>query len=60
MFLKIMFREIAENLGIDRVAEEFTNPDMREYYSGLFPIGHPNDVRFAINYWTTIGLGKLT
>jgi pre-mRNA-splicing factor CWC22 len=33
---------------------------MRQYYSGLFPIGHPNDVRFAINYWTSIGLGPLT
>jgi hypothetical protein len=33
---------------------------MREHFSGLFPIGHPNDVRFAINYWTTIGLGPLT
>jgi hypothetical protein len=26
----------------------------------LFPISHPNDVQFAINYWTTIGLSKLT
>jgi hypothetical protein len=33
---------------------------MREYYTGLFPIGHPSDVRYAINYWTTIGLGRLT
>jgi pre-mRNA-splicing factor CWC22 len=33
---------------------------MREYYEGLFPIDNPNDLRFAINYYTTIGLGKLT
>jgi len=33
---------------------------MRVYYEGLFPIGHPNDVRFSINYFTSIGLGKLT
>lgn len=26
----------------------------------MFPIGHPADVRFAINYWTSIGLGRLT
>ena len=42
------------------MAEEFHKEDMREYFSGLFPIGHPNDVRFAINYFTSIGLGKLT
>lgn len=27
---------------------------------GLFPIDNPSDLRFAINYYTTIGLGKLT
>ena len=60
MFLKILFREIAENIGVDRMAEEFKKDEMREFYSGLFPIGHPNDVRFSINYFTSIGLGKLT
>ncbi len=26
----------------------------------MFPIDHPNNLRFAINYFTSIGLGKLT
>ena len=47
-------------MGIDSMVQEFSNEEMREYYMGLFPIGHPNDVRFAINYFTSIGLGKLT
>ena len=60
MFLKILFREIAQNMGVDNMAREFSNPETRDNYAGLFPIGHPNDVRFAINYFTSIGLGKLT
>jgi pre-mRNA-splicing factor CWC22 len=33
---------------------------MREYYQGLFPMDNMSDLRFAINYYTTIGLGQLT
>lgn len=47
-------------MGINNLAQEFQKQDMREYYEGLFPIDNPNDLRFAINYYTTIGLGKLT
>ena len=60
MFLKIFLKDIAENMGIDNLIAEFHKDDMREYYSGLFPIENPNDLRFAINYYTAIGLGRLT
>lgn len=33
---------------------------MKEFYSGLFPLENMNDLRFAINYYTTIGLGQVT
>jgi pre-mRNA-splicing factor CWC22 len=33
---------------------------MKEYYQGLFPMDNMSDLRFAINYYTTIGLGQLT
>lgn len=26
----------------------------------MFPCDHPNSLRYAINYWTAIGLGRLT
>lgn len=29
-------------------------------FSGLFPMSSPKDTRFAINYFTSIGLGSLT
>ena len=47
-------------MGIYNLAAEFQKEDMIEYYQGLFPIDNPNDLRFAINYYTAIGLGKLT
>ena len=60
MFLKIMFKEIAENLGMDRLMQEFNREENRHYYEGLFPIDHPNNLRFAINYFSSIGLGPVT
>jgi pre-mRNA-splicing factor CWC22 len=33
---------------------------MKQYFEGLFPVDHPNNVRFAINYYTQIGLGRLS
>ena len=47
-------------MGIEKLQRQLNDPDMKEYFSGLFPIWHPNDLRFAINYWTSIGLGPLT
>lgn len=60
IFLKIMFREIAENMGIEKLAEELNNPLTKANYLGMFPYDHPNSIRYAINYWTAIGLGRLT
>ena len=47
-------------MGINNLAAEFQKEEMQEYYQGLFPIDNPTDLRFAINYYTAIGLGKLT
>lgn len=60
MFLKILFKDIAENMGIENLVKEFQKEDMKEYYQGLFPMDNMSDLRFAINYYTTIGLGQLT
>jgi pre-mRNA-splicing factor CWC22 len=45
---------------MERMKAEFEKEEMREYFEGLFPIDHPNNLRFAINYFTSIGLGALT
>ena len=33
---------------------------LTEYFDGLFPRDNPKNTRFAINYFTSIGLGGLT
>ena len=33
---------------------------LQDYYVGLLPRDNPRDTRFAINFFTTIGLGGLT
>ncbi|WAR10269.1 CWC22-like protein, partial [Mya arenaria] len=38
----------------------FREQTLLEYYAGLMPRDNPRDTRFAINFFTTIGLGGLT
>jgi pre-mRNA-splicing factor CWC22 len=38
MFLKILLKGIAEHLGIENLVQEFKKEDMKEFYSGLFPL----------------------
>ncbi|KAH9462253.1 hypothetical protein MJO29_003025 [Puccinia striiformis f. sp. tritici] len=60
IFVKIMFQEISEVLGLKRVAERFKDPSMQVWFGGLFPVDNPKNTRFSINYFTSIGLGVLT
>lgn len=60
IFVKILFQEISEFLGLKKLKERMMDPYMAESFAGMFPKGNPKDTRFAINYWTSIGLGALT
>lgn len=60
IFIKVIFQELSEQWGIRKLMERFKEPSMQEYFQGLFPKDHPKNVRFAINYYTAIGLGVLT
>lgn len=60
IFVKILFQEISEFLGLKKLKERMEDPYMLEYYQGMFPKDNPKNTRFAINYWTSIGLGALT
>jgi len=33
---------------------------MQQHYEGIFPKDNPKNTRFAINFFTSIGLGSLT
>ena len=71
IFIKILFQELAECLGLHKLNEKLKDPYMviavetthgivtRGVFDGLFPRENPRDTRFAINYFTSIGLGGL-
>ncbi|EGG12817.1 uncharacterized protein MELLADRAFT_32479 [Melampsora larici-populina 98AG31] len=60
IFVKIMFQELSESLGLPKLANRFKDEEMKVWYNGLFPIDNPKNTRFSINYFTSIGLGVLT
>ena len=58
-------QEIAENLGIRQVTERFAkklseDDEVMPHLGGLFPKDSVENARFAINFFTSIGLGALT
>ncbi|XP_053386760.1 pre-mRNA-splicing factor CWC22 homolog [Mercenaria mercenaria] len=60
IFIKILFQELSEYLGLPKLNDRLKDPTLQEYYAGLLPRDNPRDTRFAINFFTTIGLGGLT
>ncbi len=47
-------------MGLDNLNKKLQDPELQEFLEGVFPKDHPKDVRFAINFFTLIGLGGLT
>jgi pre-mRNA-splicing factor CWC22 len=60
IFIKIMFQEVTEAMGLAVVKERFADPEVRMLTRGMFPLDNPKDTRFSINYFTSIGLGVVT
>jgi pre-mRNA-splicing factor CWC22 len=60
IFVKILMQEMIEEMGIAKMVERFRIPDMRPAFAGMFPTDNPKNTRFAINYFTSIGMGKVT
>ncbi|KAJ3214051.1 pre-mRNA-splicing factor cwc22 [Clydaea vesicula] len=72
IFIKILFQELVEALGLVNLKKRLQDPTMiitvqtesgtivRGAFDGLFPKDNPRNTRFAINYFTSIGLGGLT
>lgn len=60
IFIKILFQELQQQLGLKDLAERFKEPSLQEDWKGLFPKDNPKSTRFSINYFTSIGLGVLT
>lgn len=60
IFIKILFQELSEYMGLAKLNERVKDVTLQEVFQGLFPRDDPKNTRFAINFFTSIGLGGLT
>lgn len=60
VFIKILFQELAESFGLVKLNEKFKDPNLLDSFEGIFPKDNPQNTRFSINFFTSIGLGGLT
>ncbi|SMN22404.1 similar to Saccharomyces cerevisiae YGR278W CWC22 Spliceosome-associated protein that is required for pre-mRNA splicing [Maudiozyma saulgeensis] len=60
IFVKFIFQEIVFEIGINELRARLDESYIQPYLSGLFPKEDPDDMRYAINYFTAINLGVLT
>lgn len=60
VFIKILFQQLAESLGLVKLNGRIKDPTLQSAFEGLFPRDEPQNTRFAINFFTSIGLGGLT
>lgn len=60
IFLKILFQDLAENMGLKTLCQRLHDPDMKDYFVGLFPTDHPQNARFAANFFGLIGLDAVS
>lgn len=55
-----MLQELSEHLGIRLLNERLSDPGMQDSFDSIFPKDNPKNTRFAINFFTSIGLGGIT
>ncbi|KAI1072699.1 hypothetical protein LB507_002751 [Fusarium sp. FIESC RH6] len=60
IFIKILFQFISEEIGMPKLRARMTDETLRPNLEGLFPKDNPRNIRFSINYFTSIGMGALT
>ncbi|KAG6884516.1 pre-mRNA-splicing factor cwc22 [Termitomyces sp. T159_Od127] len=60
IFIKILMNEMMESMGLKALAERFKDPEVKRSCESMFPVDVPKNTRFAINYFTSIGLGIIT
>ncbi|KAF5003349.1 hypothetical protein FDECE_10097 [Fusarium decemcellulare] len=60
IFIKILFQFIAEEMGMSKLRARMEDETLRPNLEGLFPKDNPRNIRFSINYFTSIGMGALT
>jgi len=60
IFIKIMMNEMMESMGLKALSERFKDEEVKKCCKDMFPMDVPKNTRFAINYFTSIGMGIVT
>lgn len=61
IFVKILFQELSELLGIRVLYERLSDQSLQDAFeSSIFPRDDPKNIRFSINFFTSVGLGGIT
>jgi len=60
IFIKILLQSIVEELGLPKLKARMADETLRPNLEGIFPKDNARNIRFSINYFTSIGLGALT
>ena len=60
IFLKILFQELLANLGMSNLQARLKDEVLAPSFEGIFPKDNPRNIRFSINYFTSIGIGAIT
>ncbi|XP_056670785.1 pre-mRNA-splicing factor CWC22 homolog [Monodelphis domestica] len=60
IFIKILFQELCEYMGLPQLNARLKDETLQPFFEGLLPRDNPRNTRFAINFFTSIGLGGLT
>ncbi|KAF6827512.1 MIF4G domain-containing protein [Colletotrichum musicola] len=60
IFIKILFQDIAEEIGMAKLQARMKDEILQPNFIGLFPRDNARNIRFSINYFTSIGMGALT
>ena len=53
-------QEMAENMGLAKLNGRLQDPLAAQWVAGIFPRDTPRNMRFSINFFTSIGLGGVT
>ncbi|XP_061464283.1 pre-mRNA-splicing factor CWC22 homolog [Rhineura floridana] len=60
IFVKIFFQGLSEYMGLPNLNARLKDETLQPFFEGLLPRDNPRNTRFAINFFTSIGLGGLT
>uniref|UniRef100_K3Z0T2 MI domain-containing protein n=1 Tax=Setaria italica TaxID=4555 RepID=K3Z0T2_SETIT len=59
IFVMILFQELSKRLGIRQLNERLNDPGLQGSLDSIFPKDHPKNMRFAMHFFTRIGLGGI-